>query len=63
MQRTRETLSGRCNGTYELKDKNAQLDIIYDWLCSLGYEMSTEEQQLQDGTHPLFKTKEELLNE
>ena len=31
------------------------LDKLYDWLASLGYEMSDEERQLRDGTHPLFE--------
>lgn len=30
------------------------LDILYRDLAALGYEMSDEERQLQDGTHPLF---------
>lgn len=44
--------------------ENEKLDDIYDALISMGYEMSDEEQQLRDGTHPLFtaltiKTDEE----
>jgi ParB family chromosome partitioning protein len=31
------------------------LDVLYDLLTVLGYEMSDEEKQLQDGTHPLFQ--------
>lgn len=31
-----------------------RLDLLYAWLCSLGYEMSDEEKALQDGTHELF---------
>ena len=31
-----------------------RLDMLYTWLCSLGYEMSDDEKQLQDGTHPLL---------
>jgi hypothetical protein len=34
--------------------KNDKLDALYDFLIALGYEMSDEEQQLRDGTHPLF---------
>lgn len=34
--------------------KNVRLDRIYDFLCNIGYEMSDEEIQLRDGTHPLF---------
>ena len=39
-------------GDYE---SNKTLDAIYDLLTVLGYEMSDEEKQLQDGTHPLFQ--------
>lgn len=39
--------------------ENKRLDYIYDVLCRLGYEMSDEEKQLQDGTHKLFKVFEE----
>ena len=34
--------------------KNDTLDRIYKMLIALGYEMSDEEKQLQDGTHPMF---------
>lgn len=34
--------------------KNDTLDRIYKLLTALGYEMSDEEKQLQDGTHPMF---------
>jgi ParB family chromosome partitioning protein len=34
--------------------KNEELDTLYDRLQQLGYAMSDEEKQLQDGTHPLF---------
>ena len=40
-------------------NENKHLDYIYDVLCRLGYEMSDEEKQLQDGTHKLFKVFEE----
>lgn len=32
-----------------------ELDALYHWLISLGYEMSTDEKQLMDGTHEIFK--------
>lgn len=38
---------------------NEDLDYIYDFLKKLGYKMSEEEKQLQDGTHELFKDGEE----
>lgn len=38
--------------------KNFQLDALYKWLVSCGYEMSDDERMLQDGTHPLFADKD-----
>ncbi len=38
---------------------NNRLDLIYDFLCKLGYEMSDEEKALRDGTHEMF-IKEEV---
>ena len=35
--------------------KNEELDMIYEYLVNLGYEMSDEEKAWQDGTHELFK--------
>ena len=35
--------------------KNEYLDKLYEWLISLGYEMSDDERGLIDGTHPIFK--------
>lgn len=34
---------------------NKPLDVLYNLLTVLGYEMCDEEKQLQDGTHPLFQ--------
>ena len=34
------------------------LDYVYSILTSLGYEMSEEEKQLQDGTHEIFQKEE-----
>lgn len=34
--------------------KNGSLNLIYDFLTALGYEMSEEEKQYLNGTHPLF---------
>lgn len=34
--------------------ENKRLDMIYDFLFELGYEISDEEQALKDGTHKLF---------
>lgn len=35
--------------------KSERLEEWYDFLCKLGYEISTEERQLLDGTHEIFK--------
>ena len=37
-----------------------QLNELYAWLCSLGYEMSDEEKALQNGTHEVFHRSESL---
>ncbi len=39
-------------------EKNNSLDVLYDTLTALGYEMSDEEKALQDGTHELFDQPE-----
>lgn len=44
------------------KNSSDVLDLLYDWLEQLGYEMSDEERQLKDGTHPLFVDKDEKEN-
>lgn len=48
--------------TYPKYQSNRQLDIIYEWLWDLGYEMSEEEKQIKDGTHPIFKEMEYVVN-
>lgn len=42
--------------------KNPTLDLIYKSLVSMGYEMSEEEIQMQDGTHPLFQKAKDLID-
>ncbi len=42
--------------------KNHQLDALYRWLVSCGYELSDDERMLQDGTHPLFVDKDKKEN-
>ena len=37
--------------------KNGELDSLYELLSVLGYEMSDEEKQMQDGTHRVFATE------
>jgi ParB-like partition proteins len=44
---------------YGAHEENAELDIIYDFLMKLGYEMSDEEKAMQDGTHERLKDNEE----
>lgn len=43
-------------GRYE---ENEYLDLLYDLLQALGYQMSDEEKALQNGTHELFAKPEE----
>lgn len=38
---------------------NDKLDLIYQMLTQLGYEMSDEEKEMQDGTHELFENTDE----
>ena len=38
--------------------KAQRLINMYNFLESIGYEMSTEEQQIMDGTHELYQVKE-----
>lgn len=42
-------------------EKCEQLDLLYEGLCSIGYEMSETEKQMQDGSHPLFKEAKDLI--
>lgn len=44
------------SGDYE---ENEELDLIYEALKKLGYEMSDEEKAMQDGTHELLKIEVE----
>ena len=45
---------------YEIAHRpNSELDRLYDFLISLGYEMSDEEKALRDGTHELLHRQEE----
>lgn len=41
-------------GTYPKYELNIKLNVLYNWLISLGYEMSDEEKTLLDGTHELL---------
>ena len=37
------------------------LDLLYEGLVALGYEMSEAEKQMQDGSHPLFVEAKKLI--
>ena len=39
--------------------RSIKLELIYRWLCSLGYEISTEEAQIMTGNHEAFKAGEQ----
>lgn len=53
------TSDTRCHTTYKGEypkySRNRGLELLYDWLCSLGYQMSDMEKSLMDGSHPIFK--------
>ncbi|MCD8087115.1 MAG: ParB/RepB/Spo0J family partition protein [Oscillospiraceae bacterium] len=42
---------------------NERLDRAYDFLQSIGYEMSDEEQAMRDGTHEVFREERDDGNE
>lgn len=44
-----------CHDWYCRYDSDAHLEMIYEFLESLGYEMSDEERELIDGTSELYK--------
>jgi len=48
------------NGDYS---KNKKLDVIYEYLERLGYEMSDEERDWRNGTHELYLHREETDDE
>ena len=43
--------------------KNNRIICLYEWLISCGYQPSDDEQQLMDGTHPLFIDKDKPAEE
>lgn len=43
------------SGEWPKYSRDARLVALYEWLCSLGYEMSDDEKALQDGSHELFQ--------
>ena len=44
--------------SFPVYGRNIKLELIYRWLCTLGYEMSTEEEALLMGTHEAYHKKE-----
>ena len=48
-------------GSWPEYKKNVRLNALYDWLISLGYEMSDEEKAMRDGTHEVFAAKRDEL--
>ncbi|MBQ7436079.1 MAG: ParB/RepB/Spo0J family partition protein [Oscillospiraceae bacterium] len=40
-------------------DHNRKLELIYRWLSTLGYKMSTEEAQMLSGDHEVYKAGED----
>lgn len=53
--------NGSCR--YFEHEENDKLDLIYQLLTQLGYEMSDEEKEMQDGTHELFDITDEEMAE
>lgn len=45
------------------RQDNRQLDMIYETLEALGYQMSDEEKQMRNGSHPLFEKADALMDE
>lgn len=53
--------NGYCAGyryNFPTYQENTVLDALYDWLISLGYEMSDEEAGLRNGSSEMFKDKD-----
>ena len=53
---TKERFSrGYGRDSMPVHEMSLQLTALYNWLESLGYQMSDEEHELLDGTHPVFR--------
>lgn len=48
-----------CHDWYCRYDSNARLEMVYEFLESVGYQMSDEERELLDGTSELYLKEEE----
>lgn len=44
-----------CMRTTPKYKNNSKLTMLYMWLKKLGYKMSEEEEQMMNGTHPIFE--------
>ncbi len=50
--------TGNYRGDFPEYQRNAKLTLLYEWLQLLGYEPSTEEIQMLDGSHEAYHAKE-----
>lgn len=50
-----ETCGGNYVSNFPKYKLNVKLNILYAWLASLGYEMSTEEMQMLNGEHEVYQ--------
>ena len=50
--------TGNYKGQFPEHKSSPKLKMLYEWLQLLGYEPSTEEQSMMDGTHAGFHAKE-----
>ena len=50
--------TGNYKGQFPEYKSSPKLKLLYEWLQRLGYEISTEEQSMMDGTHAGFHAKE-----
>ena len=56
---TRETCTVTTyHGDWPAFYRSFKLNLVYRWLVSLGYELSTEEQSMLNGSHEAFRAKE-----
>ncbi len=55
----KDLCTGHCyKGNFPEFQCSGKLKLLYEWLQRLGYEISTEEQSMMDGTHAGFHAKE-----
>lgn len=56
-----ETYTTNCYGhsDFPAYRRNIKLEILYNWLWSLGYQMSDEETAMMNGTHEVYKASKE----